>query len=160
MGRVIRAEPITAMAFAKFGKLLEQPALGAREDYAADIVNRRPSARINFALIRAEPKAPATAITRLERHPLSTQTFIPLGNADYLVIVCPSNARGDPDLGSLRAFKCGGHQAVHYAMGVWHAGMSTVDTVGIFAMLIHEDGTDTDCQFIEVEPFAITFDAR
>jgi ureidoglycolate lyase len=91
----------------------------------------------------------------LERHPFTTQTFIPLGlspseayKARYLVIVAPSlspsasdqglpvptptNARsplpgrGLPDLTRIRAFVASGAQAVTYGAGTWHAPMVVI----------------------------------
>ena len=91
----------------------------------------------------------------LERHPYTTQTFIPLGlspsevdEARYLVIVAPnlppsSNdeglpvptsttasgalpGRGLPDLQKIRAFIANGSQAVTYGAGTWHAPMAAV----------------------------------
>ncbi|RFU31015.1 hypothetical protein B7463_g5345, partial [Scytalidium lignicola] len=91
----------------------------------------------------------------LERHPFTTQTFIPLGlsplengNACYLIIVAPSlppsqldeqlpapdsatgnptlPGRGLPDLKKIRAFICKGSQGVTYAAGTWHAPMVAI----------------------------------
>lgn len=86
----------------------------------------------------------------LERHPFTTQTFIPLGAADsrrryryrYLVVVAPSlppggpddggllpvpgsgrGRRGLPDVRGLRAFVGSAGQAVTYGAGTWHAPM-------------------------------------
>lgn len=91
----------------------------------------------------------------LERHPYTTQTFIPLGlsaaeshQARYVVIVAPSlppaaadqhlpvpppalagdnlPGRGLPDLGRVKAFLANGTQAVTYGAGTWHAPMVVV----------------------------------
>jgi len=92
----------------------------------------------------------------LERHPYTTQTFIPLGlspseqsEARYLVIVAPSlpsppsdqsswpvpsstpetgllPGSGLPDLNRIRAFVADGSQAVTYGAGTWHAPMVVV----------------------------------
>lgn len=91
----------------------------------------------------------------LERHPYTTQTFIPLGlspseasQARYLVVVAPSlppsladkdlpvppsmkdeprlPGRGLPDLRKVKAFLADGSQAVTYAAGTWHAPMVVV----------------------------------
>lgn len=94
----------------------------------------------------------AVEVKVLERHPFTTQTFIPL-TADpskrYLVIVAPSlppgvldeglpvpvpalpaggqqkplPGRGMPDIGKLQAFVATGEQAVTYGAGTWHAPM-------------------------------------
>jgi ureidoglycolate lyase len=91
----------------------------------------------------------------LERHPFTTQTFIPLGlssseahKARYLVIVAPSlppsfsdeglpvpartdtsgplPGRGLPDLKNIRAFVANGAQAITYGAGTWHAPMVVI----------------------------------
>jgi ureidoglycolate lyase len=97
----------------------------------------------------------------LERHPFTTQTFIPLGlsatdsrEAQYIVIVAPgltpSSAdeslpvppptaggggslpgRGLPDLTRIKAFIADGAQAVTYGAGTWHAPMVVVGTKAI-----------------------------
>ena len=89
----------------------------------------------------------------LERHPFTSQTFIPLGlspsdakKARYLVIVAPTlpssseveklpapdgkdlPGRGLPDITKIRAFICKGSQAVTYGAGTWHAPMVVVGT--------------------------------
>jgi ureidoglycolate lyase len=91
----------------------------------------------------------------LERHPYTTQTFIPLGVSPsdeneprYLVIVAPSlqpsaadetlpvppstdrsgplPGRGYPDIQNAKAFIAKGSQAVTYGAGTWHAPMVVV----------------------------------
>lgn len=93
-------------------------------------------------------------VSVLERHPFTTQTFIPLGLAPgdaarYLVVVAPALRpppsptshpsvasdperpqdydRGEmPDVARLRAFVAHGGQAVTYGEGTWHAPMVVV----------------------------------
>jgi ureidoglycolate lyase len=91
----------------------------------------------------------------LERHPFTSQTFIPLGlspadkeDARYLVVVAPPlppspkdqllpvptqplpdgrwASRGLPDLNKIRAFIAKGSQAVTYGAGTWHAPMVVI----------------------------------
>lgn len=98
--------------------------------------------------------------TVLERHPYSTQSFIPMGqcrNEDsYVVIVASNSSDGLADPSSIKAFMCKGNQAVTYAAGTWHAPMVVIDeTVPHidFAVLIHENGVaDEDCQECYFEP--------
>lgn len=80
----------------------------------------------------------------LERHPFTTQTFVPMGLAavnpstKYLVIVAPTLGstkafpdRGPPDLENLQAFIAHGGQAVTYAPGTWHAPMVVVGSTSV-----------------------------
>ncbi|KAL7270776.1 hypothetical protein RUND412_006508 [Rhizina undulata] len=103
----------------------------------------------------------------LERHPYTSQTFIPLGlpaqpvNSDnpsrYLVIVAPNiedEARGNPpDLERLKAFVCHGFQAVTYAPGTWHAPMVALGERPIeFVVLVHENGVEgEDTQEVHID---------
>ncbi|KAF9882300.1 ureidoglycolate hydrolase [Colletotrichum karsti] len=89
----------------------------------------------------------------LERHPFTTQTFVPfaaaggVAGAAYLVIVAPTlpetgttenlpapqsggRGRGLPDLKGLKAFVASPGQAVTYGAGTWHAPMVALGPQG------------------------------
>ncbi|SCW03659.1 LAFE_0G15346g1_1 [Lachancea fermentati] len=81
----------------------------------------------------------------LEKHPYSSQTFLPMGRAEddisYLVVVAlPNPACDAPDLSTLKAFTCKGNQAVTYGAGIWHAPMIVLGTPPYldFGVLINE----------------------
>lgn len=93
----------------------------------------------------------------LERHPYSTQTFLPMGQdlstKSYLVIVArtdDSEPQKYPDPSQVEAFICKGNQSITYGAGTWHAPMVVIDESVKhidFAVLIHENGVnDEDCQ--------------
>ena len=146
----VPVRPISAEAFAGYGALLQQPASGSRQDSAAAVENRRASARANVALVRCEQFVFGTVIEMLERHPLSTQLFVPLDLDTYLVVVAKDTGQNQPDLATVSAFRLGRHQAISYHAGVWHAGMATLGRPGTFVMIIHEDGSAADCEFVQL----------
>lgn len=91
----------------------------------------------------------------LERHPYTSQSFIPLGldpdpenktSSRFLVIVShtlTSIPGNPPDLENLKAFICSGSQGVTYAAGTWHAPMVALGERPIeFVVLVHENGVD------------------
>jgi len=116
----------------------------------------------------------------LERHPYTTQTFIPLGlspadehEARYLVIVAPSlepssldapfpvppasenvrlPGRGLPDLANMKAFIANGSQAVTYGAGTWHSPMVVVGKKPIsFVVVQFANGVAIeDCQEVRL----------
>ncbi len=145
---VVRIKPISAEAFAPYGDLLEAPRTGTRQDFAAAVENRRSGARANIALVHCEPFAFGTPIAALERHPYSTQLFAPLDLDAYLVVVAAGRNR--PDLAAVSAFRVERHQAISYRAGLWHAGMTTLGRPGTLVMMIHEDGTADDCEFLDL----------
>jgi ureidoglycolate lyase len=147
---------LTPESFAPFGQVLFAPDNNTREDFAAKVENDRPStARANLALIAASPVRFPLEIKCLERHVHSNQAFLPLNVPEYLVVVCCDNGNGRPDLETLRAFRVSGRTGVNYNRGTWHHGMTTIGECGTFAMLVHEDGTAGDCQFVDVEPIVV-----
>lgn len=195
----ITAEPLTPEAFAPFGGVISadhqiENAASSSANYGtatkihkvAPIVNnydKCPSgvvATANWNIFRCT--APKHLILDygtykrytskvLERHPFSTQTFLPMGQdlhkVSYLVIVAAndphSGAQVLPDPSTVRAFVCKGNQSVTYGAGTWHAPMVVIDeeTAHIdFAVFIHENGVaDEDCQECYFKPgFSINYE--
>lgn len=153
--RVIAAEPLRAEAYRPFGDLVSadradvpaRPAnqgTAARRDLLAGVASLRPAATLNVCSFRCAPRtAWPLPVALLEKHPMSTQVFIPMNARRYLVLV----ALGDeaPDLATARAFIATGTQGVSYHPGVWHHPMIALDDAIDFTCLVWEDGTASDC---------------
>ncbi|CAK7263192.1 hypothetical protein SEPCBS119000_000360 [Sporothrix epigloea] len=109
-------------------------------------------------------------VTILERHPYTTQTFVPLStqsaaNTRYLVIVAPNLnddetpsgmlTRSPPDVQRLRAFVARGDQAVTYGAATWHAPMAALGTPGTalpFFVFQFANGVGSeDCQEVVLD---------
>lgn len=97
----------------------------------------------------------------LERHPYTTQTFIPMGQdlskKSYIVIVAKTNKKtGLPNPAQVKAFICNGNQSITYGAGTWHAPMVVIDEDVPhidFAVMIHENGVeDEDTQECYFKP--------
>lgn len=153
------AEPLTGAAFAPFGQVVAEgagPAVSTnqgtatRSDGAAQLENTRRDAKPNLAVFRSLAKALPLDLTLLERHPHSTQAFLPLSCTRYLVCVAPTAADGGPELARLRAFLGGPGQGVNYTRGLWHHPIVALDGDAVFAMLAWEDGSPGDCELREL----------
>ncbi len=161
--RSLIAAPLTAEAFAPFGQVVSaglQPGSSANQgtavrfDFCAELTSTRPHSKPNLAVFRSVAKSLPHDVVLLERHPCSTQVFIPMVVSRYLVCVAPTLPEGGPDLAGLKAFLCQPGQGVAYAAGTWHHPMVALDGPGEFTMLAWEDGTALDC---EVRALAETF---
>ena len=125
MDKVLWAEPLTAEAFAPFGKVIEAKANshrindghGERFSDLCQLEFRRQKGLPSVGIVRARPFEEPLFITKMEAHPHSSQSFIPLERRPFLVIVAPCGAFL-PD--EMKAFLAAGHQGIHYARGVWH----------------------------------------
>ena len=90
----------------------------------------------------------------LERHPLTSQAFIPLGQSPYLIVVAPAG----PLLESrIRAFIGQPGQGVNYHPGTWHHYNVALNEAGDF-LVVDADGDTPNCdevtlhQPIEIRP--------
>jgi len=92
----------------------------------------------------------------LERHPFSTQSFVPMGGNDaasYVVLVAESDAAGSkPDVSTLRAYTVSGDQGICYDVGLWHAPMAVIGESLDFAVFQFSNGVDVeDCEMLQLE---------
>ncbi len=165
MTRVL-AVPLTADAFLPFGRVVSaglqagssaNQGTAVRFDHCAPLDSTRPQSRPNLAVFRSVPRTLPHEVVLLERHPCSTQVFIPMLVSRYLVCVAPTLPDGGPDLAGLKAFICSPGQGVAYAPGTWHHPMVALDTPGELVMLAWEDGTALDCEVRELgEKISVT----
>lgn len=133
----LTARPLSRAAFAPFGDVVAVDEDGA----GGRIVNQQTSRRfdhlVSLDLVRGEgaPRAslfrptPAALPVRLrlmERHPLGSQLFLPLGIGRFLVVVgAQAHARADGE--GLIAFVTDGRQGVNYRAGTWHHPLIALD---------------------------------
>ena len=166
--RVVKTEPLTAEGFAPFGQVLQTPSSGGRDanqgtatrlDRAAGLATTRAGCPPNLAMFRALPQALPLKLRLMERHPCSTQAFLPLRCSRYLVVVAPAAPGGGPDWAGLRAFVAGPGQGINYAVGTWHHPFTALDEAAELAMLAWEDGTPRDCEEVPL-PEPITVEER
>ncbi len=148
----VSLEPLSAEAFAPFGDVARRP-IGERRRYLPTALDRAEQAHV-FSLwissAAARGQLPLRASV-LERHPYSAQTFVPLGAARYLAIVCGAAASGDPDLATLRGFLAGPDQVVTFARNVWHHPMTVLDDHMEFAVAMGVTGRPDDDVFFNLD---------
>lgn len=150
----VQAQLLTAEAFAPWGDVVSaglqagksaNQGTAVRFDWAAALESTRPGARPNLAVFRSTPKQLPFEVRLLERHPCSTQAFLPLICTRYLICTAPTLADGSPDVANLAAFLCGPGQGINYRRNVWHHPIIALDAPAEFAMLAWEDGGPADC---------------
>lgn len=155
MREPLRARPLTREGFAPFGDIIGLELSGGtsanqgtatRFDWVAKLASSRPEAKPNLAVFRSVAKRLPFEVRLLERHPCSSQMFVPMACQRFLVVVCPEDARGEPDLARLCAFVCGPGQGVNYRPGLWHHPIIALDGPADLLMLAWEDGTARDCE--------------
>lgn len=154
----IVAEPLTSSVFAAFGATIPAMQGTGRRFFNDHIDNLRTSAKFDLSLALIEP-LDGTMLTAevMERHEYSSQTFLPLRVARYLVVVAPHDRDDGPDISRARAFIADGQTGITYRPNTWHHGIKVLDEPGEFAVLMWCDGSAGDEEFHTLQhPFTVS----
>lgn len=148
------AQPLTGLGFAPFGQVIELPRSGGvrvnqgrglRFDSIADLTRLEGDAPLKLALYQVTPSKLPFEVALMERHPHSTQIFLPMICQHYVLVVARRLADGAPDIGGASAFIARSDQGIIYHRNVWHNPIVVLGATAQFAMLIHESGEQDDC---------------
>ena len=142
----IRLEPLTREAFAPFGDVIEKAGAVSFETNQGTAIRYHDLARVELSASSGrslvsifEAVVPAVLPVRLrllERHPISSQAFIPLGQAPFVVAVAPGDDL--PDVAHIRAFLTNGRQGINFHPAAWHHPLIALER-GDF-LVIDRDG--------------------
>ena len=161
-GPRVRAQPLTAEAFAPFGSLASIEAAGGRSvnqnrarriPGLSDLQHAAAAARPVVDIYQIAPSSLPFVVACFERHVLSSQVFIPIRCAALLIVVAPEDANGRPDIARTAAFLGDGRAIIHYRAGVWHSPLVALNGPAVLSMVMWEAGDARDCQ--EVTPSAL-----
>lgn len=153
----LKAEPLTAAAFAPFGDVIEtagrdsykinEDACDRYHDLATvDVAEAGGRPLIN--IFRSAPTTLPLTPKVMERHPLGSQAFVPMTQDPFLVVVAPA---GDPPgPGDLRAFVTNGEQGVNYARGVWHHPLIALSPDMNF-LVVDRGGGGENCDEVAID---------
>jgi ureidoglycolate lyase len=154
--RELTPKPLTAEAFAPFGSVIEashdavkldiNQGHAVRYDRLAEIDASDEGGTPIISLFRARPLA-EPVLRVFERHPLGSQSFVPLSDRPYLVAVAPA---GDFDPAQIRLFRAEGSQGVHYHRGVWHHFLLVLDESDF--LVVDRAGPGDNCEEVALTP--------
>jgi ureidoglycolate lyase len=154
--RNLHIEALSAESFAPFGAVIQLEGArhypinqGTTERFHALALTDTdaPGGSTGISLFRGQGFALPFRLRVMERHPLSSQAFVPIAAAPsdrYLVVVAPAGALR---LEALRAFLAQGFQGVQYARGIWHHPLIALDRSSDF-LVIDRIAEDANCDEI------------
>jgi len=152
----LKAAALTAEAFAPFGDVIEiagrpsrsiNDATCDRFDDLAQVDVLAAAGRPLISIFKSIGRTLPLQVQTLERHPLSSQAFIPLDGLPFLVVVA---ADGDAPLASrIRAFRAAGTQGVNYRRNTWHHALIGLDRTCHF-LVVDRGGPGHNCDEVSV----------
>lgn len=155
----IAVKPLTVVDFRPYGEVICVPGEPGRVYFENSLGNLRKHAHPSLSTVLKPGLEPSSElrIELLERHEFSSQTFVPMGEVSWLIVVCPHMAGGGPDVARSVAFLADGSQGVSYHPNTWHHGLTVIGNPGKFAIFMWRDGTSGDEEFVKVAPFDVVF---
>lgn len=150
----VPVQPLTRDSFRPYGDVVE---IGDSRHYTinqgwaeryADMANLdllEDGGAPNVGIVRAKPRSFPLRIELMERHPKSSQLFIPLVARPFLVLVA---APGDqPE--NIIAFKTMTGQGINYGRGVWHHPLIALDQSTDF-LVVDRHAKDENCDEVSL----------
>ncbi|QRM56371.1 ureidoglycolate lyase [Sinorhizobium sp. BG8] len=153
--------PLTREAFAPFGTVIEaDPSTmrhingGTTERYhaLAEAEVAGADARVIINIFRGSPRAFPYTVDMMERHPLGSQSFSPIDNRPWLVVVS-EDENGRP--GVPQVFLATGRQGVNYRRNVWHHPLMALGAASDFLVVDRSSSSANLEEFFYDRPFVI-----
>lgn len=153
----IKPQPLTRDAFAPYGEVIEfsdqaqQRSInyGHTVKYAnlADIDVTAENGKPHINLFRTKPLPRPISIKVMERHPLSSQAFYPLGDQPYLVVVAKA---GEFHVENIEVFLAAPGQGVNYRKGTWHHYSLSLNEESPF-LVVDRGGDGKNCDEVFID---------
>ncbi|RLZ08238.1 ureidoglycolate lyase [Acinetobacter sp. 2JN-4] len=154
MRKNIQIQPLTQDSFSAFGDVLE------KENHDFFSINQGLTERyhaLSLAQVSGENAVVGMSIFHnlcatevpfkidmLERHPCGSQSFIPLQQQKFIIIVALPLDYSQPDEQKIYAFLSNGKQGVTYHQGVWHHPLITLEAESDF-LVVDRIGGGQNC---------------
>ena len=138
---VVRAEPLTAEAFAPFGQLVKE----------GDMVMELRDGEVFHLNVLHYDRAELRC-DHLNRHHRATQALVALAGKPTLLVVAPKELdfSSHDHLPSVRAFLCDGTAGVNLTLGTWHWGPYPIlDYVDLVNVQGKNFSTDNEIAYLE-----------
>lgn len=144
-------QPLTQQGFAPFGDVIEHHGAERRHPLSVDYAREHNDIRQAFWVSKVIEEIGFPAQLKfMERHPFSDQAFVPLRDSRFLVVICPDNADGTPDVSQVQAFVAEPGQGVIYKRNVWHAPLTSLNAPAEFFVTMGVTDKAANDEFFEL----------
>jgi len=123
----VKPKPINKENFSKFGELVTTEGLKSidinngyakRFEEAVKLDTLQDRGETTISIFSALKRTFPMKIDMMEQHPLGSQSFIPMKETTFLVLVAPKSDK--PDLNKIESFVIPPGVGINYKSGTWH----------------------------------------
>ena len=152
----LQIEPLTKQGFAPYGDVIEvnsenqiisiNHGLADRHHDLIKVDVNNENGHTIVSIIDTQKVCLPFRVCVMERHPLGSQAFMPIGNNPYIVVVTEP---GEFDYNQLKGFLVRPDQGVNYAKGTWHHSCMSLYEANQF-LVVDRGGQGANCDFVAV----------
>jgi len=141
MEKIIKPIKISRSNFAAYGDLIStediQPidinaGYAKRFDNLADLNTSNESGKTIVSIFSALKRTFPMKIDMMEKHPLSSQAFIPMKDTTFLAFVAPPGDK--PEIGEIKSFIISSGVGINYKAGIWHFPLISTENMNFLVV--------------------------
>ena len=141
MEKIIKPVKISRSNFSSYGDLISTDdisPININEGYAKrfdNLVNldtSKDSGKTIVSIFSALKRTFPMKIHMMEKHPLSTQAFIPMKETTFLAFVAPSGK--SPEIDKIQSFIIPPKMGINYKTGIWHFPLISTENINFLVI--------------------------
>ena len=141
MEKIIKPVKISRSNFSSFGDLISTDdinPMNINEGYAkrfdnlANLDTSKDSGKTIVSIFSALKRTFPMKIHMMEKHPLSTQAFIPMKETTFLAFVAPSGE--SPEIDKIQSFIIPPKMGINYKTGIWHFPLISTENINFLVI--------------------------
>ena len=141
MEKIIKPVKISRSNFSSYGDLISTDdinPMNINEGYAkrfdnlANLDTSKDSGKTIVSIFSALKRTFPMKIHMMEKHPLSTQAFIPMKETTFLAFVAPSGE--SPEIDKIQSFIIPPKTGINYKPGIWHFPLISTENINFLVI--------------------------
>ena len=141
MEKIIKPVKISRSNFSSYGDLISSVdinPMNINEGYAkrfdnlANLDTSKDSGKTIVSIFSALKRTFPMKIHMMEKHPLSTQAFIPMKETTFLAFVAPSGE--SPEIDKIQSFVIPPKRGINYKPGIWHFPLISTENINFLVI--------------------------
>ena len=141
MEKIIKPVKISRSNFSSYGDLISPDdinQMNINEGYAkrfdnlANLDTSKDSGKTIVSIFSALKRTFPMKIHMMEKHPLSTQAFIPMKETTFLAFVAPSGE--SPEIDKIQSFIIPPKMGINYKPGIWHFPLISTENINFLVI--------------------------
>ena len=141
MEKIIKPVKISRSNFSSYGDLIStgdinpmniNEGYAKRFDNLANLDTSKDSGKTIVSIFSALKRTFPMKIHMMEKHPLSTQAFIPMKETTFLAFVAPSGE--SPEIDKIQSFIIPPKMGINYKPGIWHFPLISTENINFLVI--------------------------